>query len=153
MKLRKRISAFSVVLFGAVPASVAYADNCGGRYNGFTVSFESVEVVKGHVIGASTSEHAVTSENSVYTGIGHCVNSFLTTPDGKTHFAYSCVEKDKDGDSWSHSGGLEPGADKGTWTQVGGTGKFASKNGSNGWWQGVMAEGKVSTGIWGGDCK
>ena len=51
------------------------------------------------------------------------------------------------------SGGLEPDADKGTWTQVGGTGKFARKNGSGGWWQGVMAEGKVSTGVWGGNCK
>jgi len=153
MKTGKGVSVFLAALLAAASASVAYADNCGGRYNGFTVSFESVEVVKGHVIGASTSEHAVTSDNSPYTGIGHCVNSFVTTPDGKTRFTYACVEKDKDGDSWSHSGGLEPGADKGTWTQIGGTGKFASKNGSGGWWQGVMAEGKVSTGVWGGNCK
>lgn len=153
MNQTKTVIAASAVMLLFAIASTARADNCGGRYNNFGVMFESVEVVKGYTLATATNKHAVTSDNSPYTGIGHCSNIMLTMPDGKTKITYTCIEKDKDGDSWTHSGTLEPGASKGTWTQVAGTGKFAGKIGSGGWWQGVMSEGAVITGTWGGNCK
>ena len=149
---RIAIAMFSAVLT-TLFASAAQADNCGGRYNDFNLSFESAEVVKGYTISSSAGQHAVTSENSPYTSTGRCAAIILAMPEGKMRVTYACIEKDKDGDSWTHSGGLEPGDSKGTWTQVAGSGKFASKVGSSGWWQPVIIEGKVTTGVWGGNCK
>jgi len=153
MNYAKRLSGLAAALVALGCVSIAQADNCGGRYNNFNVTVEAVEVVKGYSVAMSSNRHAVTSENSPYTGLGYCVNNMLTFPDGKMRLTYTCIEKDKDGDSWTHSGGLEPGADKGSWTQVAGTGKFANKVGSGGWWQGTIIEEKVLTGVWGGTCK
>ena len=85
-------------------------------------------------------------------GIGQCGGYVLTTPDGKSKMGYACARKNKDGDSWSDSGGIEPGSDRGTWKQAAGTGVFAGKNNS-GWWQAVVDYGKTTTGIWGGNCQ
>jgi len=117
------------------------------------VSGETLELGKGHTLAVSFDRSTSTSDDGAYVGVGACAAYILTTPDGKTRLSYACARKDKDGDSWSDSGTLEPGADKGTWTQVGGTGKFAAKNGSSGWWQPVVSDGKVTSGTWGGNCK
>jgi hypothetical protein len=65
---------------------------------------------------------------------------------------YACLRKTKNGDSWSDFGGMEPGADRGTWKTGGGTGAFAGKHDS-GWWQAVVDDGKTTSGIWGGNCQ
>jgi hypothetical protein len=75
----------------------------------------------------------------------------LTIPGGKSRLVYACARKNKDGDSISDAGGMEPGADRGTWTQTGGTGVFAGKKWS-GWWQLVTTDGKTTLGIFSGNC-
>ena len=116
------------------------------------MSSETIEVAKGHTVTYWVARGSSTSENSGYVGVGECGGYALTTPDGKTRVAYACARKGKDGDSWSDAGGIEPGADRGTWKQTGGTGALAGKTNS-GWWQAVVDDGKTTTGIWGGNCQ
>jgi len=63
-----------------------------------------------------------------------------------------CARRDKDGDTYSHSYHRAPGADKGTWKRIAGTGKFAGRKAS-GWWQSAWADGVMSATKWGGTCE
>jgi hypothetical protein len=137
---------------GGLACGPAIADSCTGRFTNVGQSAETIDLGKGHTLTIFVARGSVTSENSSQNGVGGCGGYVLTTPDGKTRLAYACARKNKDGDSWSDAGGIEPGADRGTWTQTGGTGVFARKN-SSGWWQVAMDDGKVTSGIWGGNCK
>ena len=67
-------------------------------------------------------------------------------PGRKNAVGLSSLRKNKGGDSHSDAGTIEPGAGRGTWTQTGGTGVFAGKNGSDGWWQVTMDDGKCFVG-------
>lgn len=152
MNTQKLFLSSLILAVGALLCGGALADNCNGRYTGATVSVETIELGDGHVLAIFTDRGSATSENSDHTGVGMCGGYALTTPDGKTRVGYACARKNSDGEGWSDFGGVEPGADRGTWTQAGGTGVFAGKKNS-GWWQQIAADGSTSTGIWGGNCR
>ena len=133
-------------------AASALAAECSGRFTNVNQSAESIDLGDGHTLLVFTAKGSATSENSAHIGTGMCGGYVLTTPDGKTWVTYACARKDANGDSWSDFGGIEPGADKGTWTQSGGTGVFKGKN-SSGWWQTTVSDGTVDTGVWGGNCE
>ena len=132
--------------------SVSWADNCTGRFTNVTQSAETIDLGKGHTLTIFVAKGSATSENSANNGVGQCGGYVLTTPDGKMRLAYACARKNKDGDSWSDAGTIEPGADHGTWKQTGGTGVFAGKN-NGGTWQAVVDDGKTTTGTWTGNCQ
>ena len=143
---------FFLGISGLAYGSAFAADNCNGRFTNVAQSGETIDLGKGHTLVIFVARGSSTSENSPHNGVGGCGGYVLTTPDGKSRLAYACARKNKDGDSWSDAGGVEPGADRGTWTQTGGTGVFAGKTNS-GWWQAVVDDGKVTSGTWGGTCK
>jgi len=128
------------------------AEKCSGRFTNVGQSAETLDLGKGHTLTIFYARGSATSDNSPHTGVGGCGGYVLTTPDGKSKLAYACARKNKDGDSWSDAGTLEPGATRGSWTQTGGTGVFAGKSDS-GWWQPIVDDGKVTSGIWEGNCQ
>ena len=145
---------FFLGISGLAYGTAFAADNCNGRWTNVSQSAETIDLGKGHTLVFFVARGSSTSDNNpIYNAsIGSCGGYVLTTPDGKSRLSYACLRKNKDGDSWSDAGGIEPGSDRGTWTQTGGTGVFAGKN-SSGWWQAVVDDGKVTSGIWGGNCK
>lgn len=137
---------------GAILSGTATAKECTGRWTNVGQSAETIDLGKGHTLTIFSARGSSTSDNTAMTGTGQCGGYVLITPDGKTRLNYACARKTKDGDSWSDAGGIEPGADYGTWTQTGGTGVFAGKNHS-GTWKVVADDGKVTTGTWTGNCQ
>ena len=131
----------------------ALADNCNGRFTNVGQSADTLDLGNGHTLTNFVARGSSTSENSPMNATGACGGYVLTTPDGESRLAFACLRKNKDGDSYSDAGTMEPGASRGNWTQTGGTGVFAAKNGSSGWWEFTMNDGKVSSGKWGGNCK
>jgi hypothetical protein len=133
-------------------SSSSLADNCSGNWSNVTVSAETLEVAKGHTVTYFVARGSTTSPNSLFNGIGECGGYALSMPDGKVRVAGICTRKMNDGASESDVFALEPGAERGTWKQVAGTGSLAGKNYS-GWWQSVISDGKAEMGIWGGTCQ
>ena len=129
----------------------AFADNCNGNWSNVGQSAETIEVAKGHSVTFFVARGSTTSANSPFNGVGECGGYILTTPDGKVRVSGICTRKMNDGASESDVFSLEPGAERGVWKQVAGTGVFAGKNYS-GWWQSVISDGKAEMGIWGGNC-
>jgi hypothetical protein len=83
---------------------------------------------------------------------GECAGALTTTPDGKTQGQGHCMRKDRSGDVYNEQWNLAPGAEKGTWKLVGGSGRYANATGS-GWWQVVMSQGKMAAVRWVGNCQ
>ena len=108
-------------------------------------------MAKGHTLTSFIFHSITTSDNSINNAAGECSGYALTTPDGKTRMSGICARKTKDGDSFSDTWALEPGADKGTFKMVGSTGGFAGKT-MSGWWQITLEDGKMASGKWGGNC-
>jgi hypothetical protein len=150
----KRVSLLAgafVIGTGLLSSGVAVADNCSGHFHNVTHSLSTVEVGKGHTLTSFIFHSSTNSENSSNNAIGECSGYALATPDGKTRMAGICARKTKDGDSFSDTWVLEPGAERGTWKMASGTGALAGKSWS-GWWQLVFSEGKAAFGKWGGNC-
>ena len=135
-----------------VAANVAFADNCSGRYTGVTVSADTHEVAKGHSVTFFTQRGSTVSDNSPFNAVGECGGYTLTMPDGKTMTSGICTRKGNNGDSESDVWSIEPGAERGTWKQVAGTGAMACKS-CSGWFEAMVDDGKESMGKWGGDCR
>jgi len=152
MKNRKWMHLGVALVAGAMVFGQAMAKECSGRWTNVGQSAETIDLGKGHTLTIFSARGSSTSDNSALNAIGQCGGYVLTTPDGKMRLGYACVRKNKDGDSYSDAGGIEPGADRGTWTQTGGTGVFAGKNNS-GTWQAVFDDGKTTTGTWTGNCQ
>ena len=147
-----KLMQWTAALFLAlVWASSSLADNCNGNWSNVTISAETLEVGNGHTATYFVSRGSTTSANSLFNGVGECGGYALATPDGKVRVAGVCTRKMNDGASESDVFSLEPGADRGTWKQVGGTGALADKHYS-GWWKSVISDGKAEMGIWGGTC-
>ena len=134
-----------------IASPIYAADNCTGHYTSVNISAETLEIAKGHKVVYFVAHSSATSENSADNAVGRCGGYSLTLPDGKVKVVGSCVRKTKDGDSWADEFALEPGATRGTWKLVQGTGVFANKNWS-GWWEPIVSEGKIDMGKWGGNC-
>lgn len=146
------VQCLSALCVSLICSGPVLADNCNGRWTNVTQSAETIDLGNGHTLTIFSARGSATSDNSAMTGIGQCGGYVLTTPDGKSRLGYACARKTKNGDSWSDYGGIEPGADHGTWKQSGGTGVFAGKNNNSGSWQAVVEDGKTTTGIWTGNC-
>jgi hypothetical protein len=141
--------------FGAIllTANAAFADNCTGEYTNVGVSAQTFEVAPGHKVTFFLARSSsVTDGTSAFDIVGECGGYTLTMPDGKTVTNGICTRKGKDGDSESDEFSMEPGAERGTWKQVSGTGTYAGKNNS-GWYQPTMSDGTTNIGKWGGNCQ
>jgi hypothetical protein len=151
MMLARLLQGLTVLLAVFIWSCPSLADNCSGRWTNVGQSAETIDLGGGHTLTIFSARGSATSDNSPMTGTGQCGGYLLTTPDGKSRLGYACARKTKSGDSWSDYGTIEPGADRGTWKQSGGTGVFAGKNNS-GTWQAVVDDGKTTTGVWTGNC-
>lgn len=148
--MSKLLASFGFVL-ACVLALPAAAAECGGHVNNTTIKSETIELSPGHTLTTFVAYSFTTSENSANNAVGQCGGVALTTPDGKTHMRGSCARKTRNGDTWSDFWEMQPGATRGTWHLIGGTGAFAGKQWS-GWWEPVMADDKTYMGLWGGNC-
>ena len=145
-------SAFTLSTATLLGIGATAAENCSGRYTNVQISSETHEVAKGHAVTFFVARGSSVSDDSYNNAVGECGGYSLTTPDGKTMLAGICTRKGKEGDSESDVWSIEPGAERGTWKLVAGTGVFAGKNNS-GWWQSMINDGKVDMGKWGGNCQ
>lgn len=138
----------------AACATLAFAaDTCTGVDVLVTQTAETTEIAKNHTITIWKAYSVLASSDSIYNNTtGECSGTILSTPDGKTQSMGYCARRDKDGDTQSISWHAGPGADKGMWKSTGGSGKFAGKQDS-GWFQNVVADGKMSVSKWGGTCR
>lgn len=152
MKTRKLFYVGLLAATGALVSGGAWADNCNGRWTNTAQSGDTIDLGDGHTLTTFFARGSVSSENSSFNAVGGCGGYVLTTPDGKSRLAYACTRKNKDGDSFSDAGGMEPGADYGTWTQTGGTGVFAGNKWS-GTWRQVATDGMVTLGTFSGNCR
>jgi hypothetical protein len=127
------------------------ADKCSGYVSNVTQTVSTREIASGHTLISFIFHSTTTSDNSPLTAAGECSGYVLTTPDGKTRASGACLRKTKAGDSFSDAWVLEPGAQRGSWKQMGGTGVFAGKSWS-GWFEDIYDDGKVSLSRFGGNC-
>ena len=152
MKMHKLIGSGLVFAVATFACGNALADNCSGNWTNTAMSGDTIDLGDGHTLTTFFSRGSVSSANSPLNAVGACGGYVLTTPDGKSRIGYACARKDKNGDSYSDAGGMEPGADHGTWTKTGGTGVFAGGNWS-GTWQAVTTDGSVTLGTFTGNCR
>jgi hypothetical protein len=139
--------------FGAIllTANGAFADNCVGVYTNVKISSQTLETAPGQKVTYFV-DHSSSISNGGNVMIGECGGYVLTVPDGKTSESGLCTRKGKDGDSIIEVISMEPGAERGSWKQIGGTGTLAGKTNS-GWFQPTMSDGTTNTGKWGGNCQ
>ena len=147
----KLVQHWALLSLALVWSNASLADNCNGNWSNVTQYAETIEVAKGHTVTYFVARGSTTSANSLFNGVGECGGYALATPDGKVRVSGICTRKMADGASESDVFSLEPGAERGTWKQVSGTGALAGKTYS-GWWQSVISDGKAEMGIWGGTC-
>jgi hypothetical protein len=132
--------------------SSSRADNCTGYDALVLQSAETLDLGHGLKQTSVRQESILVSNDSIYNLLaGECAGTNLQTEEGKTQSMGYCARRDKDGDTQSISFHLPLGADKFEWKSIGGTGKFAGKQGS-GWAQVVLTDGKNTVVKWGGDC-
>jgi hypothetical protein len=142
----------AILSLGIMGVSSSRADNCTGYDALVSQSAETIDLGHGLKQTSSRSQSILFSNDSVYNLVaGECASTMLQTEDGKAQSMGYCSRRDKDGDTQSIAFHFAPGADKGEWKSIGGTGKFAGKQGS-GWAQAVLVDGKNVVVKWGGDC-
>lgn len=150
-----------VVWFGVMAAlwggpAVTFAAKCAGTNINNTVSWEPTEISKGTTLATfRTTSVTVNDDRSAVNHLvsGECVGSFLTTPDGKTEGSGICARSDKDGDVLNEEWRTADGSgSKGTWKNVGGTGKFANVR-NTGQWEFSPLQGKMGAVRWVGNCQ
>jgi hypothetical protein len=146
----------AALTMGLLCAPVALAGKCAGTNINNTVEWQQSEISKGTTLATLRITSVTVSDDqgaNYHLVSGECVGTFLTAPDGKTQGSGSCARRDKDGDvlneEWVTTGGS--GA-KGTWKNVGGTGKFANAA-SSGQWEFNPLQGKMSAVRWMGNCQ
>jgi hypothetical protein len=138
----------------ALAATVAKAAECSGYDVLVTQSAETEDLGGGHqlVVVRQSSVVITDDKNSMLNQTtGECHGSILMTPDGSVKGSGHCGRQDADGDTYSLEWSLAPGAERGQWKLLAGTGKFANASGS-GWFQQTVADDPMSVSVWGGDC-
>ena len=156
MNIRTKVICLGLVAaWSAIPA-VSFAGKCSGTNINNTVSWEPTEIAKGTTLATFRITSVTVSDDpsaAFHLVSGECVGSFLMTSDGKTQGSGSCARRDKDGDvlneEWVTVGGSDS---KGTWKNVGGTGKFSSVR-STGQWEFSPLQGKMGAVRWVGNCQ
>ena len=150
IKCHTRIAAAVLLACGT---SLAHADSCSGTDVLVWQTAETTELGPNHSITVLKAYSIIVSDDSIYDGLaGECHGSALATPDGKVQSMGYCARRDSDGDTASIAWHMGPGASRGMWKNIGGTGKYAGKNDS-GWYEPVLADGMMATTRWGGNCR
>ena len=132
----------------------AQAAECSGYDVLVRQSLETTELAKGHTITVVRSHSMLVTDNPTdkyNLTIGECSGT-LVTANGTTTGSGHCARRDTSGDSYSLEWAIAPGAERGTWKAVAGTGKFSRRTDS-GWFQNVARDGKMSASKWGGTCE
>ena len=140
------------VLFAS---GAGYAAKCSGHNINNVLLFETNELADGTTLSTMRLSSVHVSEDAsspLHLAAGECSGALTTTPDGKTQGQGYCMRKDRDGDVYNEQWNLAPGAEKGSWKLVGGSGKYTSMSGS-GWWQVTMSQGKMAAVRWVGACQ
>ena len=152
---KKLISLVAVAISCTGPTTVL-AGKCSGTNINNLVSWDQTEIAKGTKLATwrGTSVTVADDASAPYHLVsGECIGSFLTNPDGKTQATGFCSRRDKDGDvlyeEWISTDGA---GSKGSWKNVGGTGKFA-KAADTAQWESTQLQGKMGAVRWVGDCQ
>ena len=143
-------------LLGLSAAGTAFSAQCSGYGTHFPIYTETIEVAKDHKMMTFRSHNTAISDDpkSVWNlNIGECSGTIVMLPDGKSTGSGHCARKDPDGNSVTLEWAIAPGAEKGTWKIVGGTGKFAGRTDSGWWMGGKPTENGSAVDRWGGECK
>lgn len=136
-------------------SGAGYAAKCSGYNVNNVLLIENNELADGTTLTTIRLSSVHVSEDvssPLHLAAGECAGALTTTPDGKTQGQGYCMRKDRDGDVYNEQWNLAPGAEKGSWKLVGGSGKYADISGS-GWWQVTMSEGKMAAVRWVGACQ
>lgn len=134
---------------------IGLAEKCAGTNINNLVSWEPTEIEKGTKLSTLRITSVTVNDDPKapnHLVSGECIGSFLIKPNGKTDVRVFCARKDKDGDvlneeAWSADGD----GSKGTWKNVGGTGKFKNATGTA-QWEVIPLQGKMAAVRWIGDC-
>ena len=136
--------------------AVGMAAPCSGTNINTTLSWEPIEIAEGTQLAIWRGTSVIVSDDPkapYHLAAGECIGSYLITPDGDSRASGSCARKDKDGDvlneTWVQPVGTES---KGTFKNVGGTGKF-SKTVSTANWEVIMLQDGKAAVRWEGDCQ
>src|SRR5690242_16739169 len=130
MEIEKLVCLGCLAATWLVSPALSFAAKCAGNNINNLVSWEPSEIAKGTTLTTLRVTSVTVSDDpkaSYHLVSGECVGSLMTTPDGKTQAAGSCARRDKEGDvlneEWVSNDGT---GNRGTWKNVGGTGKFAN---------------------------
>jgi hypothetical protein len=144
-----------VGIWCTVPA-VSFAGKCAGTNINNTISWDQTEIAKGTTLATWRATSVTVSDDPgvpYHLVSGECIGTFLMTPDGKTRASGTCARKDRDGDvlneEWVSTDGT---GGKGTWKNVGGTGKYATAAGTA-QWEFNQLQGKMAAVRWVGNCQ
>ena len=133
----------------------ARADNCSGYDVLVNQSSETTDVGKGQTLTVVRNWSMIVNDDTKsrdHLVVGECNGTFLSLPNGQSKGSGFCERRDKDGDTYSLEWAIAPGAEKGTWKGLTGTGKFAREANNSGWWQSAATDGRVFATRWGGNC-
>ena len=156
MNTTKKFICLGLLAAWFVGPTVSFAGKCSGTNINNLVSWEPSEISKGTTLAImrATSVTVGDDPSAAYHLVsGECIGQFLITPDGKTVASGSCARRDKDGDvlneEWVATDGT---GNKGTWKNVGGTGKFSNARNS-GQFEFSPLQGKMGAVRWVGNCQ
>ena len=156
MNTTKKVICVGLLAGLCVAPAVSYAAKCAGTNINNLVSWEPTEIYKGTTLATLRITSVTVNDDPKapnHLVSGECIGSFLTKPDGKTDARVFCARKDKDGDVLNEEAMSEGGdGSKGTWKNVGGTGKFKNATG-NAEWQVIPLQGKMAAVRWVGNCE
>ena len=155
METLRRIALVLMASALCIASGVSFAAKCAGTNINNLVSWEPTEIEKGTKLSTLRITSVTVNDDPKapnHLVSGECIGSFLIKPDGKTDVRVFCARKDKDGDvlneeAWSTDGD----GSKGTWKNVGGTGKFKNATGTA-QWEVIPLQGKMAAVRWVGDC-
>ena len=155
MKTIRTLSVGFALSAAMLIAGAAQAAECSGYDVLVSQSAEKTDLGNGHTLMVVRNHSMIVNNDPTsrdHLVIGECNGVFLTMPDGKSKGSGQCLRRDKDGDTYSLEWAIAPGAERGTWKGITGTGKFARESANSGWWQNAAADGKVFATKWGGTC-
>jgi len=141
----------AVLVSLALGFSQAYgADNCSGSTVALDKSYEERDLSNGNVMSSFIGYDVIGSDDGFNADMKNCHGTWLVSFDGKSKGGGYCAFKGKDGDTEYVEWEATPQG--GTWSDMGGTGKWASKHNS-GWTKEVAREGQMALIQWGGTCE
>ena len=145
-----------VLAVGFGGPSVSFAGKCSGTNINNTISWEETEIANGSKLATWRGTSVIVSEDPrapFHLASGECIGSFLINPDGKTRAAGNCARRDKDGDVLYEEWIMDATGNKGTFKNVGGTGKYVNAAGTAQYEQLPPLQGKMSAVHWIGNCQ